>query len=171
MTEDNILRSIATFERTLQSGWSDFDDWIAGDEQAISAAAKRGFELFSGKANCSSCHKGWAFTDHDFHDIGLATEDVGRDAIDSSELLYRHAFKTPTLRNISLRAPYMHHGELDSLKAVLHHYNSGGIQRDSLSPIMRPLGLNDEEIHELIAFLNTLTENELNVSTPVLPAR
>ena len=70
LTEAAVLTSIATYERTLQSGHAPFDDWIAGDEAAISIEARLGLDLFVGKARCSSCHEGWAFTDFDFHDIG-----------------------------------------------------------------------------------------------------
>lgn len=170
VSERSILASLATFERTLESGWADFDDWIAGDESAISAQAKRGFALFDGKARCSACHAGWSLTDHRFHDIGLDTDDIGRAAVADDGPESRHAFKTPTLRNIALRAPYMHNGALPTLEAVVEHYDSGGIPRDSRSPLLRPLDLTDEEKRSLVAFLETLTEQRLDVSTPVLPA-
>ena len=165
-----IQVSLATFQRTLQSGWSDFDDWVEGNEKAVSETAKRGFALFNGKALCAACHTGWSFTNHDFYDIGLETDDIGRAAIDDSRLHLRHAFKTPTLRNIQLRAPFMHHGALETLEAVIEHYDSGGIARESRSPIIRPLGLTAAEKHELLSFLRTLTERRLDVSKPVLPA-
>jgi len=170
VSANSIQVSLATFERTLISGRSDFDDWIGGDEAAISEAAKRGFALFTGKARCVSCHNGWAFTDHKFHDIGMATDDVGRALIDDTNEKNRYAFKTPTLRNIGLRAPYMHNGEIASLEAVIAHYASGGVKRMSRSPLIVPLQLDDTQRQELIAFLETLTEQQLDVSTPVLPA-
>ena len=64
--------ALATFERTIVSKEAPFDRWIDGDETAISDQAKRGFDLFNGKANCAACHSGWAFTDASFHDIGSA---------------------------------------------------------------------------------------------------
>jgi cytochrome c peroxidase len=75
-----IPMAIATYERTIVSGTAPFDRWIAGDETAISDTAKRGFDLFTGKANCSACHSGWNFTDNGFHDIGLSDKDIGRGA-------------------------------------------------------------------------------------------
>lgn len=170
LTERTLLASIAMFERTLESGWADFDDWMAGDELAVSDEAKSGFALFIGKARCVACHTGWSFTDHEFHDIGLDTDDIGRAAVDDDRAGSMHAFKTPTLRNIFLRAPYMHNGEYPTLEAVLEHYDSGGIRRDSLSPNVRPIGLTVSEKRRIVAFLKTLTEQSLNVSTPVLPA-
>jgi cytochrome c peroxidase len=78
ITGETIVAAIATFERTVVSGYAPFDAWVDGDERAISESAKRGFESFNGKANCSICHVGWNFTDGKFHDIGLATTDIGR---------------------------------------------------------------------------------------------
>jgi len=123
ISKQNILTAIATFERTLVSGWAPFDQWVSGDETAISESAKRGFKIFTGKGNCSSCHTGWNFTDHLLHDIGIATNDLGAAALAPNKKHLKHAFKTPTLRNISLRAPYMHDGNLSNLEDVIEHYN------------------------------------------------
>lgn len=171
LTQETLVRAIATFERTIESGWSSFDDWVAGNEDAISSSAKAGFALFTGKAGCSNCHTGWSFTDHKFHDIGLpAQNDLGRFSIDPSDIDNKYAFKTPTLRNISLRAPYMHNGVLSSLNTVLNHYIGGGIRRESRSSEIAPLPLSVDEKTSILDFLQTLTEDNLNVSTPVLPA-
>lgn len=170
MSEATILRAIATFERTVVSGWSPFDRWIDGNENAISSEAKRGFELFIGEAGCANCHTGWNFTDNLFHDIGLPGSDPGRSAIDASDPLNEQAFKTPNLRNISLRAPYMHDGTLRDLPAVLKHYASGGKDRPSRSPMMPKPDLSEADTKAIISFLDTLTEETTLVSTPVLPA-
>ena len=74
ITRQQIEFALATFERSIVSGEAPFDRWIKGDENAIDAAAKRGFDLFNGKAHCAACHSGWAFTDASFHDIGTAQE-------------------------------------------------------------------------------------------------
>ncbi|MCV6588235.1 MAG: cytochrome-c peroxidase [Marinobacterium sp.] len=168
ITSDNILKAIATYERTLVSGVAPFDRWIEGDENAISAAAKRGFTLFNGKAACNQCHSGWNFTDNQFHDIGLATDDNGRMGI-TGKANDQHAFKTPGLRNIRQRAPYMHNGSLASLEQVIIHYIGGGIPRSSRSPEMRPVPLNAGEMKDLEAFLDSLTGADQPVSLPVLP--
>ena len=166
---DNIARAIATYERTVVSGVAPFDLWIAGDEGAISGAAKRGFDLFNGKANCVACHSGWNLTDDSFHDIGLRSDDPGRGNVLPGITKMQHAFKTPTLRNTSRRAPYMHDGSLTDLGAVVRHYNEGGISRPSLSDEMRPLGLSQQDQRDIIAFLTTLDSEDAPVTLPRLP--
>ena len=123
-----IPLAIATYERTVVSGKAPFDHWIDGDETAISDEAKRGFDLFTGKANCSACHSGWNFTDNGFHDIGLADKDVGRGQWLKIESM-QQAFKTPTLRDADRRGPFMHDGSLGTLADVIDHYDRGGIDR------------------------------------------
>ncbi len=163
-----ILKSIATYERTLVSGTAPFDRWVEGQESAISDSAKRGFKLFNGQAGCSGCHSGWNFTDNRFHDIGLATGDSGRMTI-SNQAQDQHAFKTPGLRNINQRAPYMHNGSLPSLAAVISHYISGGINRDSRSSEMNAVQLSSSQQQDLNNFLLTLTGDDQPVSLPILP--
>lgn len=169
ITKENILKSIATYERTIVSGWSPFDRWVDGEEQAISESAKRGFSIFVGKANCAACHSGWNFTDNKFHDIGLYTEDEGRAALDPKNPKAKHAFKTPGLRNTQYRAPFMHNGSLDTLEEVILHYETGGIERGSLSDDMVAFELTDAERQDLIAFLDTLTADKQDSSLPILP--
>lgn len=170
LTEQTLLQTIATFERTLQSGWSPFDDWVRGKENAISPEAQQGFQIFAGKARCAMCHKGWAFTDHKFHDTGLNTNDTGRSEIVNDDPSMRFAFKTPGLRNIQLRAPYMHNGSLMHLEDVIAHYMSGGVERPSKDELIRPTELSERETHNLIAFLKTLTAYEMDMTAPTLPA-
>lgn len=169
ITPDKIARAIAAFERTIVSGMAPFDEWVEGKEDAISAEAKHGFQLFVGKANCASCHDGWRFTDDSFHDIGLPDDDVGRGAFFEGVVALQYAFKTPGLRNINQRSPYMHDGQITSLRDVIVHYNEGGIERASRSSEIYPLNLNDAEIDALVAFLNTLTSADPGVTIPVLP--
>lgn len=156
ITAARIAEAIATFERLLVSPPAPFDRWIAGEEDAIGPAAKRGFVLFNGKANCAACHQGWAFTDHAFHDIGLPDDDRGRGAVLGMPEL-DHAFKTPSLRDIARRAPYMHDGSLPSLRAVLDHYVGGIVARPTLSDDLKPVALSEQEIGDLLAFLGSLT--------------
>jgi cytochrome c peroxidase len=153
---DSIVIALAAFERTIEPVEAPFDRWIAGDEQAISEAAKRGFILFNGKGNCAGCHGGWRFTDDKFHDIGTTTTDLGRGREIREQALMQFAFKTPTLRSVGLRAPYMHNGNFATLDDAVRHYVSGGIERPSRSPLMKPVALTDAEQKELVAFLNTL---------------
>jgi cytochrome c peroxidase len=158
ITPHNIEKALATYERSIVSGEAPFDRWVNGDEGAISPAAKRGFVLFTTKAHCAECHSGWAFTDYSFHDIGSAQgDDIGRGSIFKTSVKLRYAFKTPTLRDIALRAPYMHDGSVPTLEAVIELYNRGGIDRPSRSESIKPLGLNQDEKDDLIAYLQTLT--------------
>jgi len=169
LTEDTILKAIATYERTIVTGDTPFDRWVRGDEDAISEAAIRGFELFNGEAGCASCHSGWNFSDDRFHDIGLATDDAGRAGVtgDDADL---HATRTPGLRDIAARAPYMHNGSVPTLEGVVGHYMSGGIPRASRSPLMQPLALDGDDLSDLVAFMRTLTSTETTTPLPNLPS-
>ncbi len=158
ITRRHVERALATFERTIVGGETPFDRWIAGDPSAISVAAKRGFDLFNGRAHCASCHSGWAFTDGSFHDIGSATgADVGRGKFFPSSVKLRYAFKTPSLRDVAGRAPYMHDGSEPTLASVIEIYDRGGIDRPSRADAIRPLHLTDAEKADLLAFLATLS--------------
>ncbi len=165
------LRSaIATYVRTIASGPAPFDRWVAHDESAISDSAKRGFVLFNGRAGCSGCHSGWAFTDGSFHDTGAAADSKpGRGALFPTSVKLQHAFKVPTLRDVARRAPYMHDGSYPDLGAVLDLYDRGGTDRASLSEQIHPLGLAQGERDDLLAFLATLTSDPAPVAVPVLP--
>ena len=159
ITRRGVEQALATYERTIVAGTSPFDRWIAGDETAISDAAKHGFDLFNGKARCALCHSGPSFTDESFQDVGFASDDdIGRGRLFPRSVKLRHAFKVPTLRDVARRAPYMHNGSLPSLTAVIDAYSRGGVNRPSRSELMRPLGLTGAEKADLIAFLQTLTE-------------
>jgi cytochrome c peroxidase len=169
ISDDTIAKAIATFERTIVSGKAPFDLWIDGDERAISERAKHGFDLFNHKAGCAQCHIGWNFTDSGFHDIGVNDEDLGRGALLKLEAM-QHAFKTPTLRNASLRGPFMHNGSEKSLESVIDFYNAGGkAQRVSLAPEIHPLHLTAEEKADLMEFLSTLAKNDKPIVLPTLP--
>ncbi|MEA2829840.1 MAG: cytochrome c peroxidase [Bradyrhizobium sp.] len=166
---ETLAAAIATYERTVVSERAPFDAWIDGNEKAISEEAKRGFELFNTKGQCSSCHEGWNFTNDGFQDIGLPSEDVGRGQFVPGVLKMQHAFKTPGLREIARRSPYMHDGSLATLKEVIEHYDRGGVDRPSRSDLMKPLGLTSQEKSDLVAFLQTLTSNLTPIALPFLP--
>ena len=170
VTRHNIELALATFQRTIVASEAPFDRWVKGDEPAIDTAAKRGFDLFVGKARCAECHSGPAFTDSSFHDIGTAEgDDIGRGGLFPNSVKLRHAFKTPTLRDVARRAPYMHDGSVATLEAVIALYDRGGIERPSRSNKIAPLGLNDKEKSDLVAFLRTLNGAPEQVPVPVLP--
>jgi cytochrome c peroxidase len=157
---DTIAQAIAAFERTIEPGVAPFDRWVAGDEAAISPSAKRGFAVFTGTARCTACHNGWRFTDDNFHDIGTTTTDLGRGREVKDDVSLNYAFKTPTLRSVALRAPYMHNASAATLADVIKVYEKGGIARPSRSPLLFPLGLTDQERLDLVAFMETLTGND-----------
>ncbi len=164
-----IAKAIATFERTIVSGQAPFDRWIDGDEGAIDDAAKRGFVMFNTKANCSACHSGWRLTDDSFHDIGLPDQDLGRGKLVAGVEPLQHAFKTPGLRNIAGRAPYMHNGSVATMTEVIRHYNDRFVQRPSLSAEIFKLNLTERDVGDLVAFLKTLTSTDAKITVPVLP--
>ena len=170
ISKETVARAIAAFERTVVSGTAPFDLWVAGDDDAVSESAKRGFQLFVGEARCSTCHAGWRFTDDSFHDIGTLTDDVGRGSLFEGVTPLRHAFKTPTLRNVDRRGPYMHNGSEATLADVIALYGDGGrVKRASLSEEIRPLALGDADERDLLAFLATLTSDDPAPTIPALP--
>jgi cytochrome c peroxidase len=199
---ETIGMAIASYERTLNSANSAFDRWFyIKDQQALSATEQRGFELFIGKANCSSCHtiskNNALFTDHNNHNTGIGyndamnktnktqqvqiapgvyvevsatlissvsetkANDLGRYEI-TQKPENRWQYKTPTLRNVQLTAPYMHNGTFETLQQVVEFYDRGGIVNENLDPLIKPLKLTKREITDLTAFLESLTGDNVN---------
>jgi cytochrome c peroxidase len=155
----NLLSALAAYQRTLVSPPTRFDSWVRGESGALTAQERAGLSIFAGKAHCISCHIGFSFTDHAFHDIGLPTTDGGRGPIAGIKAA-EHAFKTPTLRELAWTAPYMHDGSIPTLEDVVRHYESGGIDRPSRSREMpKAFTLTDEERAALVAFLETLSSD------------
>ncbi len=154
---DNVVIALAAFQRSIEPGQAPFDRWIEGDETAIPEAAKRGFVLFHTEAACAGCHHGWRFTDDAFHDVGTSTTDPGRGRELKHDPRMQFAFKTPTLRSVALRAPYLHDGSAATLRDVVDLYVKGGIDRPSRSPMINPFELTEQERDDLVAFMQTLT--------------
>jgi cytochrome c peroxidase len=184
---DDIVAAIATFERTAISGNSPFDRFTAGDKSAISGSAQRGWTLWNGKARCNTCHPfGSAtpnFSDNKFHNIGVAAK--GRDfgslarlaaaETDPQKLAFHPdfselgrfvttrqpkdigAYKTSGLRDIALSAPYMHDGSEATLLDVVKFYDKGGEPNPYLDGGIVPLKLTEQEMKDLVAFMETLT--------------
>ena len=159
ITAERVAQAIASYERTVLSGNSKWDRFMAGDAAAMSEPEKRGWELFKGKAQCTLCHAGQTFSDSDFHNLGVgmgaAKPDPGRFVVTNDEK-DRGAFKTPTVRDITRTAPYMHDGSQRTLEEVVAFYNKGGEKNRWLDPKIRPLGLTREESADLIVFLRAL---------------
>ncbi|WP_181905168.1 cytochrome-c peroxidase [Aestuariispira insulae] len=152
-----ISLSIAAFLRTLRTGPSAFDRWIAGDADAISKEAEQGFYLFTGRAACSHCHSGWRFSDGGFHNIGTAKGNPGRGRYDRNDPLMVGAFRTPGLRNVAERSSFMHDGAFTSLEQVLDHYDCqcGMAEKQSWQ-----VALDRNDKLKLLAFLKTLSDDQ-----------
>ena len=174
LNPDGVAKAIAAYVRTIVSGNSPYDRFKAGDKTALTVEAQRGLVLFEGKARCVRCHAGFNFTDEGYRNIGVgmdkAEPDLGRYTVTKNEA-DKGAFKTPTLRDVAPRAPYMHDGSARTLAEVVAFYNRGGVRNPWLSDDVRPLGLTVEEQADLIEFLRALTgEVDPEVARPpVLP--
>lgn len=180
VTVPRMALALEQFLLTNISQQSRFDLALsrAGD---LTETEKRGLQLFVTEhdperglrgADCFHCHGGMLFTNHEFHDNGLdlAKADIGRMAVTGSEA-DRGKFKTPSLRNVAVRAPYMHDGRFATLEEVVEHYNSGVVRRPNLDPNLAKhpaegLGLTDLEKSELVAFLRTLTDESFVTPSP-----
>ena len=203
---ERVSLAIASYERTMVSGNSRFDQWYFGkNKTALNEREINGFRLFSGKANCISCHavnkESALFTDQSFHNTGAGwsrnnkvlsslvtkeaskqtfpvslapgvTVEVANDHFDKASEVPKNdvgrfevtsnpddswLYKTPSLRNVQLTAPYMHDGSLRTLENVVDFYNVGGEDNPYKDPRMVPLGLTQAEKADLVAFMNALT--------------
>jgi len=202
-TPDRIGQAFGAYQRTLLSGASRFDRWrYGGASDALTDQEKQGFELFTGKANCASCHsvgdRYALFSDGQFHDTGYGwrreqerqskgpmvevemapgvttwvapevlltigdppSPDLGRYEV-TLDPVDRWRFRTPSLRNVELTAPYMHDGKLRSLNDVVTFYNKGGAPHEGVDPRIRPLDLTPAETEALVAFLQSLTGDNI----------
>ncbi|MES2662830.1 MAG: cytochrome c peroxidase [Pseudomonadota bacterium] len=170
-----LAKAIASYERTIISRDSRFDQWVRGDKSALSKQEVLGFEIFasSEKGNCAVCHSAPNFNDNGFHNIGLASfaskkSDVGRFSQRPLGLM-KGAFKTPTIRDIELTAPYFHDGSAENLLTVVEHYARGGDTQINLSPNMKKLSLSKKDKEALVAFMKSLTTKPQPVTFPELP--
>lgn len=156
----DVGKAIASFQRTVLSGNSAVDKFdLGGDDKALSESAKRGLDLFRGKARCTRCHSGFNFTDEKFHNLGIGwdtnTVDLGRYMVtNNAEDI--GAFKTPTLREIARTAPYMHDGRFKTLEEVVKFYNQGGVKNPHQDNTIIPLELTDQEQQDVVALLKAL---------------
>ncbi|MDX1984765.1 MAG: cytochrome c peroxidase [Bryobacteraceae bacterium] len=152
--EAELRNALASYVRTILSGDSPYDRYVAGDRAALSAVAQQGLQLFRGKAGCTACHLGPNLTDEGFHNTGIGG-DEGRGRI-TGKAGDRGAFKTPSLREVARAAPYMHDGSLLTLDDVVEHYNKGGGGKPNLDAEIRELHLTAQEKKALVEFLRSL---------------
>lgn len=183
---DLISSAIATYERSIVARKSDFDLFMEGKHDKMSDDAIRGMHLFRTKARCVNCHNGPAFTDNQFHNVGLTYyqrekyEDLGRYAItQKNEDVGK--FKTPTLRNVMYTSPWFHNGLFGEIDGVLNMYNAGmpDVKRkpeqmdDPKFPVkskhLQELKLTKEEKEYLKAFLWAISVKSIRESQPELP--
>ena len=168
ITAQNLGKAIAAYERTLVANNAPFDRYRRGDASAMTEAQKRGMVLFI-QNGCNTCHSGPMFSDYKTHVLGvvdnekLGYSDKGKDN--------KYAFRTPTLRNIALTAPYMHSGKLQSLTNVLRFYDlittgnqlNPNLQTSQLDSLLRPRVTRS---NDLIEFLHALTDTNFDRSVP-----
>lgn len=167
---DNVASAIASFERTLVTPGSRFDRYVLGDKSALTVPEKRGLIVFFGRGACSECHNGANFTDNKYHNLGARPvpgnpEDLGRyDVTKKAE--DRGAFKTPSLRNVALTAPYMHDGSVATLEEVVDFYDRGGDSVAGKDKLIYKLNLTAQEKSDLVAFMKALTGTLPQVQAP-----
>jgi cytochrome c peroxidase len=161
LSEATLRKALASYVRSILSGGSPYDRYVAGDKSALSEQAQLGLRIFRGKANCASCHVGPNLSDEQFHNTGTAWsegrwKDIGR-AQWSRNPDDRGAFKTPTLREVARTGPYFHDGSTATLEAVIDYYDKGGRPNPTLDAEIRPLGLSDVEKAALLALLRSFS--------------
>jgi len=197
VTRQRIAMAIAAFERTLVSRNSPLDLYLRGDRKALSSEARKGLKLFTGKAGCVRCHNGANLSDGEFYYTGAPenehvrsdprtlitvrfvakvsgykdyeslNEDPGRFLV-TGEARHWKAFRTPTLREVSRTAPYMHNGSLGTLEDVVEFFDRGGGSGNTAG--LKPLGLSKSEKKALVTFLaEGLAGDEIVVKYPEIP--
>lgn len=173
LTEITLAKAIASFERTIVSTISPFDKYAMGEEDAISAKAKKGFAIFKGKARCIFCHDGFNFSDGSFHNIGLQDgelqgKELGR-YLTKRRAAWYGAMKTPTLRDTTKSAPYFHDGSVATLHEAAHICGNGGRYKHNVknkSTFMIDRGLTKQEISDLVTFVESLTGPDMKLKIP-----
>lgn len=164
-----IAKALAAFERTIISNDTLFDRWIRNsDAVMLSQEALEGFALFQKKGKCTSCHDGFNFTLGSFENIGLGDSDTGVYGINGNPIWYG-AFKTPTLREVEKTAPYFHDGSVHTLEESVHICGNAGRYKDAKrSPFLRDRNITTDEMHKIVAFLQTLGSDKNRFVVPTV---
>lgn len=165
---DTILKAIGTFQRTINIMNTKFDQFIAGDNDALSEEEKFGMEVYVNQGSCIACHAGPNFTDLQFHNIGVMSGDEGLMKI-TGEPEDDGKFRTPGLRGIVDTAPYKHDGSYETLMDVVEFYDRVGDGHENTSPLIRSLGLTDKEKEALVAFMEAISGDVPQIEIPELP--
>jgi cytochrome c peroxidase len=188
-----IIKALGDFEKTLVSKNVPFDNYLKGDKNALSQRQRQGLELFQGRAGCIQCHDGLMLSDGRPHATGVPTnpdifetkryttlrseqmylgtpnyinlrQDPGHFAVEKNPK-YFGTFVTPSLREVANTPPYMHNGMMPTLESVIDFYNDGGGEAVNKDPLLKPLGLSAVEKAALVAFLQSLSGEDLNIRT------
>jgi cytochrome c peroxidase len=172
-TIDTVAKAIASFERTIVSKDSPYDRYLKGDKSAMGASAIRGMQVFSGKGNCINCHSGPAFSDSEYHNLGIGYvngkyKDVGRYGV-TKKPGDMGAFLTQKLRNVAQTPPYMHDGSVRTLAEVIDIYDRGGVPNPNLDKDISPLNLTRQEKADLVEFMKSLSGTYPIMGPPPLP--
>jgi cytochrome c peroxidase len=170
VTLENYTFAMSAFERSIVSDNSPFDKYIKGNLTALSNDEKNGLILFYGKARCSNCHFGPMFSDFDFHALGIPENSSNPNGPDMG-VDDEYKFRTPTLRNATLTGPYMHNGMMTEIKDIVEYMNAGvsgneNVTADMLAADMTPLGLSEKEINQIVAFIESLTDDDFDKIVP-----
>jgi cytochrome c peroxidase len=183
VTTTTLRRAIAAYLRELITPHAPLDDFLAGNDAALTDLQKAGLELFIGKAGCVACHSGPLLSDFTPHVLGTPQAGLGRDTTPGDDLGWGehggtpYAFRTPQLRQVALTAPYFHAGTAPTLGSVVQFKNEGKsgygrVSQSMLDPAVHPLGLTDAEIAAIVAFLDALTDSATTRGPPfVAPER
>jgi cytochrome c peroxidase len=172
-TAENIMKALSAFERTIISGSTAWDRFRAGDESALSDAAKRGWEVFQ-QAKCNNCHDGVLFTDQQYHNVGIGMDkpnpDPGRGKV-TNKPEDSGAFKTPTLRDVARSAPYFHDGSVATLEEAVDLMLGGGIANQYLDrKNLVKQTITKEQREDLLAFLRSLNV-DCTLKEPPMPQK
>lgn len=176
ISESNLAKAIACFERTLIANQSKFDRYMRGESSALTISEKEGMDLFM-KAGCARCHNGPMLSDFKVHVIAAPETDKRQD-IDSG-FHNSFAFRTPSLRNLRFTAPYMHSGKLASLEDVLTFYEdlrgkslrTKHVQPENLDTLVQQVKLDFKDISRILEFLNSLNDRNYDrVIPPSVPS-
>jgi cytochrome c peroxidase len=172
ITEENIAKSLAAFQRQIVVKDTPYDQYLNGDTNALTQQELRGLNVFTGKAMCVTCHNGPNLSDNQFYNIGINTDDEGRYAVTKDEKDLGR-IRTPGLYGITHTAPYMRDGSIATLEEVIDYYDRGGDDHPNKSffiqQFMQPIGLTTEEKADLLAFLKVLGGEPPKFSAPELP--
>jgi cytochrome c peroxidase len=157
VTRENLASAIAGFERLLVTADSPVDRFVTARESILTRSQRQGLWLYESKGGCWQCHSGPNYSDEGFHNTGVSWGTDGGRYEHTGKDEHKGQFKTPTLRNVAMTAPYMHDGSIKTLREVVEFYNEGGQQNPWLDSRMKPLNLSEQEIDDLVAFLEALS--------------